>query len=180
MESDRKKGLRPPATGSARQQYNESLRVAVSWKPLHLISTICPSLFRPPIQLLKTFALPLTRRMLTPLVMLRHWARILVTWRHRSYASNGSIFCRTFARWTRHSPPRPHHRRQSWRDQTTFWRRPPRRHRVAKRTTSLNTSGRLYRASATGLWPNTSGSCSERFWSRWFSGTNRRTVRTDM
>ena len=30
--------------------------------------------------------------------------------------SNGSIFCRTFARWTRHSPPRPHSRprRQSW------------------------------------------------------------------
>ena len=64
--------------------------------------------------------------MLNPLVMLRHWARILVTWRHRSYVSNGSIFCRTFARWTRHSPPRPHHRRLSWRDQTTFWRRPPR------------------------------------------------------
>ena len=83
---------------------------------IRLISTICPSLFRPPIQLLKTFALPLTRRMLTPLVMLRHWARILVTWRHRSYVSNGSIFCRTFARWTRHSPPRPHSRprRQSW------------------------------------------------------------------
>ena len=112
-----KKRLRPPATGSARQQYNESLRVAVSWKPLRLISTISPSLFRQPLQLLKTFALPLTRRMLTPLVMLRHWARILVT----SYVSNGSIFCRSFARWTRHSPPRPHHRRQSWRDQTTFW-----------------------------------------------------------